>query len=190
MRGARFVRLWLVTTMLAGMVVLMPSRASATITGPCTATLAGVPVAVGHDSAGSAIDVDYRAMVFYNGESTTGEDISQVRVHLEALGIDVRSFDGHTDGPTWTSSVEIKKYAWAGVGLYRVRGVSIGATGPLCTGFVYMCVKGISPFTTLAGILGAALAVIALYLLVRGLVVRKRRSRAELACCSSSACSL
>lgn len=132
MRGVRFVRLWLAAIVLSGMVVLMPARASATITGACTATLAGVPVTSGHDSAGSAVDVDYRAVIPYDGESTTGERVGQVRVHLEILGVDFKSFDGHTNGSKWTSRAEIKKYAWAGVGLYRVRGVALGLLGRPC----------------------------------------------------------
>ena len=181
MRGIRFVRLWLTAATFASVVVLAPGRASAAITGPCTATLAGVPVTTGHDSGGSAIDVDYRSVVRYDGKSTAGVAVRAVRVHVEVEGLNVRTTEGHTNGPTWTSTAEVKKYAWAGIGLYRVRGESFGPGGTLCTGIAYVCVKGKSPFETVAGIVGAVLGAVALYLLIKGLVVRRSRSRGELA---------
>jgi hypothetical protein len=177
----RSLRPWLAAAMLAGVVVLVPGSASATISGPCTATLAGVPVVVGHDSADSAIHVDNNAVVHYVGESTTGRKVTAVSVHVEVLGLNVRTTQGHTDGPTWTSTAEVEKYAWAGVGLYRVRGVALGSKGILCTGVAYVCVEGRSPFLTVAGVLGAALAAVALYLLIKGVVVRRERTRGELA---------
>jgi hypothetical protein len=134
----------------------------------CVATLAGVPVAAGHDSAESAIHVDDNAVVHYVGKSTTGRRVTDVSVHVEVLGLSVRTTQGQTHGATWTSTAEVKKYAWAGIGLYRVRGVAIGSTGTLCTGVAYVCVEGRSPFLTVAGILGAVLAAAALYLLIRG----------------------
>jgi hypothetical protein len=160
---------------------LIPGRASANVVGPCTATLAGVPVTTGHDSAGTAIDTDYRSIIPYDGKATTGKAVSSVRVHVEVLGLDLRTTEGKTKGATWTSVAEVKKYAWAGVGLYRVRGFALGAGGTLCTGTAYVCVKGKSPLLTVAGLLGVALAATAVSLLIKGLMVRRRRTRGELA---------
>jgi hypothetical protein len=181
MRGIRVLRAVAAAGMLAALIVLIPGQASASVSGPCTATLAGIPVTAGHDTAGSAIHVDYRSSIPYDGRSTAGTNVTAVRVHVEVESLNVRTTDGKTNGPTWTSVAEVKKYAWAGVGLYRIRGEAFGAGAvPLCSGTAYVCVDGKSPFLTVAGIVGALLGAAALYLLIKGLAVRRSRSRAEL----------
>jgi len=159
----------------------MPGRASATISGPCTATLAGLPVTAGHDSASSAVRVDYRSVVHYDGETTNRAKVKNIAVHVEVQSFNVRTTEGKTDGNTWTATADVKKYAWVGVGLYHVRGVALGSGGTVCTGLAYVCVADKTPFLTVAGILAGALGVVALYLLIKGLVVRSSRRRGELA---------
>jgi hypothetical protein len=161
-------------------VVLAPTPAMATLSGPCTAQVNGVDITAGHETAGTAVDVDYRIEVTYGGESTGG-DVSAVTVTLELAGIGLRSHEVLTSGPTWSDSVSIEKYAWAGVGLYLVRGEAVGSGGPVCTGTAYICVTGRSPFVTVAGLVSVGLGALALVLLVRGLFVRGRSSRAGLA---------
>jgi hypothetical protein len=178
-RGNRLAVSLATTTVLMWMVV-PAGPASATISAPCTGQINGVDVTADHDTAGSAVDIDYKSEVAYSGQSSSG-DVVAVKVTLELAGVGIRSHEALTSGATWSDSVAIEKYAWAGVGLYRVRGEATSSSGPLCTGTAYICITGRSPFLTVAGIVSIVLIALGLVVLLRALMVRRRSSRGGMA---------
>jgi hypothetical protein len=166
----------------ASLVVLLAGPAAATVTGPCTAELNGTPVTVGHDTAGSAIHVDYRENAQYSGEATTGQTLGGVQVAIQIAGLDIRKHSGQTNGSKWADTVDVKKYAWAGIGLYRVTASATDEGGaPVCSGAAYICVDGKPFLLTVVGAVAALLALAAVYLLVRGLLGLRWRSRLRVA---------
>jgi hypothetical protein len=181
MRGVRLLRSVLaLTALIGGVVVLAPGQASATVSAPCTATVAGVDVTKDHDSAGTSVHIDYQSTVPYQG-TASGQTVASAKVHLQLQDLSLRTFPAKTNGSEWTATADVKKYAWAGIGLYHVKGETFGAgSTPICSGMAYICVDGKSPFTTVAGIVGAVLGAGALFLILRGLFVRRSRSRGEM----------
>jgi hypothetical protein len=156
--------------------------AAATVSGPCTAQLNGIEVTTGHDTAGTAVHVDYRTNAQYQGEATGGQTVGDIQVAIQIAGVDIRRHGGSTNGPKWSDTVDVKKHAWMGIGLYRVSGVATDDAGaPICTGTAFMCVDGKSPLLTAVGVLAVAMGVVALYLLGRGLMGARRRSRLRVA---------
>jgi hypothetical protein len=178
-RGNRLAVSLATTTVLVWMAV-STGPASATVSSPCTGQINGVDITADHDTAGTAIDIDYRSEVSYAGRSSGG-DAASVKVTLEIAGLGIRSHEALTSGPTWSDSVSIETYAWAGVGLYRVRGEATSASGPLCMGTSFICITGRSPFLTVAGIVSMVLIAVGLVVLIRALMVRRRSSRAGMA---------
>lgn len=167
---------------LVSVLLLQATPAGATISGPCTADLNGVSVVSGHDTAGTAVHVDYRENAKYKGEATDGRSVGGIQVAIEIAGRKIRSHGGSTNGSQWSSTVDVKKYAWAGIGLYRVSGTAVDESGaPICTGTMFMCVDGKSPLLTVAGAAAVAMGLFALFLLVRGLMQLRRRSRLRVA---------
>jgi hypothetical protein len=162
-------------------VLLVPHRATATVDGPCTAELSGVSVTQGHDTPGTAVHVDYRDSLSYIGESTTGADVTGIRLGIEVLGIDIRTTGGTTEGSTWRSATVLSQYAWAGIGLYRVTGATATDAGRPCNGVVYVCVDGKSPFLTVAGGTAAGLGAVSLGMVARGVAKRQQRGRGRMA---------
>ena len=162
--------------------VLLASPASADVSGPCTASLSGTDITQDHDSAGSSVHIDYRDVVTYEGHAQGGRTVGPVDYSLRVLGRDVRTGHTHGNGPDWTGTVAIHKYAWAGVGLYRLEGTaSSPGGGAICTGQAYLCIEGKTPFLTVAGAGAAVLGVVGLILLLVGLIRRGRASRPGLA---------
>ncbi len=155
--------------------------ASASVRGPCVASLAGRSITTGHDTPHTAIRVPYRRPIAYAGNSTNGREVSRVEVTLEVLGLGIRATDQPASGTTWSSTVRIERYAWAGVGLYRVRGTAFTGSRALCTGTVYICVTGRNPFLTVAGGMAGALVLLAVLMILLGFRRRARRSHSALA---------
>jgi hypothetical protein len=156
--------------------------AAASVSGPCTAELNGTSVTTGHETAGTAIHVDYRSNAQYKGEATDGQTVGDAQVTIEVSGLKIRRQGGSTNGPQWADTIDVKKYAWAGIGLYRVSGVAVAGSGaPICTGTAFMCVDGKPFLFTVAGAVAALLGLYALFLLVRGVMVSRWRSRVRVA---------
>jgi hypothetical protein len=166
----------------AALLLFQTGRAAATVSGPCTAELNGTAITTGHDTAGTAVHVDYRNNAQYKGEATDGRAVGAVEVTIQIAGFDIRRHGGSTSGSQWSDTVDVKKYAWAGIGLYRISGVSTDDGGaPICTGTALICVDGKSPLLTAAGAVAVVLGLGALYLLVRGVMVSRWRSRLRVA---------
>jgi|SRR5450830_141725 len=132
-----------------------PSRATE-ISGPCTASIADQNVK-GRDTGAfsNAISVEKDAVVPVT-MSASGQ-ISHLKIQIEFASMRWTVRDKPSHGKSWASSVEVKKYAKYGVGLYKVIGSSSG--GVSCSGSALVRVKG-NPLSTVAGIVGlvAALA--------------------------------
>jgi hypothetical protein len=171
------------TVVVAASLLLLPAgAASATIRGSCTAALNDTPVTTGHDTAGSAVHVDYRGTAQYTGEATSGQTVGAARVSLEIEGFGIRRHQASIDGPRWADTVDVKKYAWAGIGLYQVTSSARDEGGaPICTGSALICVDGKPFLFTVAGAVAALAGLVAIFLVIRGLMVRRRRSRLRIA---------
>jgi hypothetical protein len=144
-----------VTAVVAIAAIVAPS-AAADISGPCTASIAGQNVkGRGTGALSSAITVQKDAVVPVTMSSAS--QISHLKIQIEFAGIRWTVRDKPSHGTSWANSVEVKKYAKYGVGLYKVIGSSSG--GVSCSGAALVKVKG-NPLSTVAGIVGlvAALA--------------------------------
>src|SRR5437773_2190303 len=86
------------------------------------------------------------------------------------------------DGPRWADTVDVKKYTWAGIGLYQVTGSARDGSGaPICTGGALICVDGKPFLFTAAGAVAALAGLYAIFLVIRGLMGWRRRSRLRIA---------
>lgn len=171
----------LVAIVLVAPLSLLGAEARAEVDGPCVAEVDGIDVTTGHDSAGAAVDIDYREDVVYEGRATGGRVLTTVEVTLEVAGAGLISELVEADGSTWRATAPVERYAWAGVGLYLVRGEALAGGSAVCTGRAYVCIEGKTPFLTVAGVGAGALALLSLIVIGRGLATRSRRSRAGLA---------
>jgi hypothetical protein len=164
------------TAALSAVLLAVPARAD--VVGPCFASIAGRSMS-GHDSAGSAIKVDYHRPVSFQGRTTDGSDVGRVDVRVDAYGAGGRVARDAGNGMSWSGSVSVRKYAWAGIGLYRVSTTAFAPSGrQVCAGSALVCIQGKSPFSTAAGAAGSAFAAGGLVLAVAGLLRRRRASPA------------
>jgi hypothetical protein len=132
----------------------MAARAGAEVSGGCTASLKGQDVApLSSSNPSQAIDVTAKEQLV--AASTSSAPITGYKVQLELGGFRWTVAKGAASGNSWQRAVSVEDYASHGAGLYKVIGSS---TGPgACSGAVLVNLKGKSPLTTTAGIVGAAM---------------------------------
>jgi hypothetical protein len=148
--------LWVLSVMFP-----LVSPAWADIDGNCGAAFKGVDIkGRGTSSAGDAIDVDNNEVVGVNMTSPAG--FASHKVDLEIGGV-TRNISEKTDGgdTQWSDIVNVKDYAWMGVGLYTVTGSATLSDGSTCSGSALINVSGF-PLTTVAGGAAAAATVVGL----------------------------
>jgi hypothetical protein len=148
-------RIFLAVVAASAIAAIFASSAAADISGPCTASIAGENVKGRSTGAFSTpITVEKDAIVPVT-MSSAGQ-ISYLKIEIEFAGTRWTVRDKPSHGSSWASSVDVKKYAKYGVGLYKVIGSSGGVN---CSGTALVKVKG-NPLSTVAGIVGlvAALA--------------------------------
>jgi putative membrane protein insertion efficiency factor len=130
---------------------MLVGSAFAQVSGPCTATLAGVDAATA-STPEDAVEVGYDEVAVVAGTMTSGP--VSYDIQLEFAGFRWTAASGEASGNTWSDEVNIADYATHGVGLYKVHAESTNAAGETCTVDGYVDVTGKSPFTTTAGIAG------------------------------------
>lgn len=146
-----------VVALAIGLALVAAPMATATIDGPCKASIAGVNVADRGTSATSdAITVANDAIVRVS--MSASKPIDQLKVELEFAGVRWTVHDRPTSGTSWSSAVNVDDYAKYGVGLYKVIGSSSGS-GLSCSGAALVKVEG-SPLSTVAGLVGLGLAIV------------------------------
>lgn len=137
-----------------GTAVGIAAPAGAEVSGGCTASLAGQDVSPRSSTkASDAIDVNPTDQIV--ASSTSPAAIDGYKVQLEMGGFKWTIAKGAASGNSWSRAVSVSKYASHGVGLYKVIGSSTGAGA--CTGAVLVNVKGKSPLSTTAGLVGMAM---------------------------------
>jgi hypothetical protein len=131
------------------------SPAWAEINGTCEASIKGVDVRDrSSTSAGDAIDVDENEVVSVGMTSPTG--FASHKIDLEIAGVRRTVSSDTDDGDTsWSGSVNVNDYAWAGAGLYKVIGSATLSDGSSCSGAALINVTR-NPLTTVAGAAAAA----------------------------------
>lgn len=129
---------------------IVASAAAADISGPCNASIGGQNVKDrGTGAFSTPITVEKNSIVPVT-MSSAGQ-ISHLRIQIEFAGTRWTVRDESTTSNEWSSSVDVKKYAKYGVGLYKVIGSTSG--GVTCSGAALVRVKG-NPLSTVAGIVG------------------------------------
>lgn len=129
-------------------VLLWAAPAGAEVNGACRATVAGQDVGSrSSSSTGDAIAVKSDQVVVVGATSST--PITGYRVKMSFAGFEWQVASGKADGNSWQKTVNVKDYARFGVGLYKVKGESLGDSP--CTGAVLIKITGKSPLTTVAG---------------------------------------
>ena len=151
------IRFSLAVIVLSAITAILASSAAADISGPCNASIAGQNVkGRGTGAFSKPIAVEKNSIVPVT-MSSAGE-ISHLRIQIEFAGMRWTVRDKPSHGTSWVSSVDVKKYAKYGVGLYKVIGSSGGVN---CSGAALVKVKG-NPLTTVAGIVGLVAALVGL----------------------------
>lgn len=151
---------------LAAAVVAPATAAAAQIEGDCTATLAGRDVETATTPA-SAIEVGHEDVIRLQGTDPSGAPSTRIELRFPPLP-EITVHDEPNDDPTdpvWGGDVQISDYATWGVGLYQLSGGTDD-----CTGTAWVKVTGRSPFTTVAGGIGAIIAAAGVGASVVGLV--------------------
>ena len=139
----RFLQHVLGATLVTGLAALSLAAATATasITGPCTASLAGVNVADrGTGPTDKPIVVAHDASVPIVLTASSGT-LSHIHFTMELAGFSFTVKDKAVSEQTYTGTLPVKTYAKYGVGLYRVSGSGTGA-GLSCSGSVLVRVQG------------------------------------------------
>lgn len=136
--------------------VLLATTASADVSGPCDATIAGVDVrgrATGDPD--DAIPVGEDEVIVVTMTSPAGLESHDLRLDYGGIGWTVTS---EADGGETSADdqIEVADFADYGVGLYRVTGEARLVDGSVCKGSVLVDVEG-NPLTTVAGIVAAGL---------------------------------
>ena len=116
---------------------------------------------------GTALDV------FFTQEDT--RDLAYL-VKLELAGASWTVDSGVTSQQTWSGTVDIKKYAKRGTGIYKVVAVTRGNSGQECFGRAYVKVKSGSPLDSTAGQVAAGAGALGL----GGMAVAAARAGAEI----------
>ncbi len=151
--------LWLTAAYLAlGLLPYSPAPAFAEISGNCSATFKGVDVAgLNSNSAGSAIKVKEGELVEVQFNSPAGFQSHKIKLQATAIsGSAVTVSTDNNDGgdTSFTETVNVDDYAWAGAGLYRVSGTATLSDGRPCSGAALVNVDK-NPLTTVAGVAAA-----------------------------------
>jgi hypothetical protein len=133
----------------------LATTAWAEVDGNCEATIKGVDVrGRSSTSAGDAIDVDDNEVVAVAMTSPAG--FASHNLDLEIAGVRRTVSSKTDDGDTqWSGTVNVKDYAWACAGLYKVNGSATLSDGSSCSGAALINVTR-NPLTTVVG--GAAAA--------------------------------
>lgn len=127
--------------------------ADAQIEGDCTATVAGRDVETA-TSPSSAIEVAADDVVRVEGVDPNGAPFTVIELRFPPLpAFEVYNEEHDAADPSWGGEVNVADYAVYGVGLYQVSGGTDD-----CRGTAWIKVTGRSPFTTVAGGIGTALA--------------------------------
>jgi hypothetical protein len=157
--------------------LLSASPAGATLTGPCTATLAG------RDMASMLVGpLDDAHRVSRNSllsvTMTSERPIARFRVELEFAGVRWTVHDQRVSGTRWASEVPVEDYGVYGMGLWKVVTKSEG-NGFTCEAEALVDVVDdheLDPLATIAGLSGLGLALTGLLgsLAVAGRIGRSR----------------
>jgi len=131
-------------------IALLPSQAIATVTGPCTVSIAGVDVTSGHDTPGGAVPLQSGSLVPIDGTARSRVTDLTYTVHIAGGEVQVGTVTIAQDGLGWSGTVDLESISSATVGLFEVT-TEVQTTGQDCSGVAYVCVEGRSPFTTVAG---------------------------------------
>jgi len=113
-------------------VFLTATAAHAEVTGPCSATIAGADVApLDSGSTGDAVEVDVDSDIIATMSAQQGFRSHQIKLRFLGNVIPARTVESRTDSgePSFTETVHVSDYAWAGVGLYKVSGVATLSDG-------------------------------------------------------------
>jgi hypothetical protein len=166
-RRRRFVALSVAT--LLWTTVGLSDEAHASMSGPCTAQVKGQDVAaLSASDPGDAIDVEESDVVTVAAQSSSA--IGSYKIQLEYAGIRWTVAKGQATNNQWSRQVNVDDYARYGAGLYRVHGVSDGASP--CDGSVLIKVGG-NPLTTPLGIAGVAFVAIGIINAIANLRARR-----------------
>ena len=144
---------------------LLPFNASpvhAEVNGPCSATFKGVDVApLNSHSASSAIKVKEGEIVEVQFNAGAGFASHKIKLQATAISGTGVTVSDQTDGgeQSFTDSVNVDDYAWAGAGLYRVSGNATLSDGSTCSGAALINVDK-NPLSTVAGVAAAGTAAV------------------------------
>jgi hypothetical protein len=145
-----FALLGLSATLAVAWISLLPSKALATVTGPCTESIGGVDITSGHDAPGSAVPLRSGSQVPVDGIAPSRVTDLTYTVHIAGGGVQVGTVTIAQDGLSWSGTVDLESISDATVGLFEVT-TEVQTTGQDCSGVAYVCIEGRNPFTTAAG---------------------------------------
>lgn len=139
----------------AGAATFLTAKAAhAEVLGPCTATIAGVDIGpLDSERTGDAISVAKNAEIITTMSAQQGFQEHKIKLRFLGNVFPARTVEHRTDNGelSFTETVEVSDYTWAGVGFYKVFGTATLADGTRCSGAALVKVTGRNPLTTVAG---------------------------------------
>jgi hypothetical protein len=148
----------------AGLALVVPAMASATVDGGCQVT--GTSTSGGSIDLTTAAEWHLKKSDVAGGSGTAPSEQTAATVNAYALGLSLPIASGSGDGGTEGSvqGVSVESYAVLGA-RFTVGGSSVGEGGG-CSGQVLIIIDDVNPLTTVLGGGGVAAAVIGLLVLL------------------------
>jgi hypothetical protein len=140
-----------------GATAVLATGAQAGITGPCTATIAGLSVK-DRSSTSKADAIRLKRHTQVAVAMASSKPISHLAIRIAFAGFHWTVKNEPTPGSSWARTLKVDDYAKWGVGLYQVTGVSSGPAVS-CTGSVLVRIEG-NPLGTPAGGIGLGLTIL------------------------------
>ncbi|HET7236634.1 MAG TPA: zinc ribbon domain-containing protein [Actinomycetota bacterium] len=151
-----FSMLGLAAILLVAWLSVLPAPASASVTGPCTASIDGVDVTSGHDEPSTAVPLQSGEQIPVAG--TAQGRVLDLSYTVKVVGGGIQVGSVVVDGRSWTGTLDLEDFSRVSVGLFEVTVDAQTAAGD-CTGVAYVCIEGRSPLTTAVGAGATALGV-------------------------------
>ena len=153
----------LAIALVAALALAAAPQAPASITGPCTAEIAGqdaTPLRTGPLEDALTVDRDGLVSVTMSSE----RPLARLQVELEFAGIRWTVHDRATDGTRWASEVPVDDYGVYGMGLWKVVASTEGSEFT-CEATALISVEDdhpLDPLATISGLAGLGLALVGL----------------------------
>lgn len=170
----RLARAWILVAPTALVLAAQPARAD--VTGPCTIRVAGIDM---NDAStpGDAVAVPGSVPVELTGTSEVPVRLRELFLEIAGVRMTLAQLPLASKNE-WTNEIHVQRHSRLGVGVYKV--ISRTQSSRPCEGVAFIRIVG-NPLSTIAGLAGAAAALLGALLLGLGATLRFSRDRRDIA---------